>query len=277
MADPQAPEVRSRAEARRHRRARIFTAVGIGMLVAILAGVAVVVVSGGNDTDRPKTIAPKPKPATIDTGPNITADYGRVRYRTAATKGGDITVYGSPTDAAAPTTTLSAKTEYLVPRTLLVFDQWQDWLHVYLPERPNGSTAWVKAGDVSVSDPLDYQIRISLADHHLTVLKDGVVTFETDVAIGTEQYPTPTGFYYLTDPIDLHKRPNLGYGVFAYGISAHSDVLTDFMGGDGQIGLHGTNNPGDIGRDVSHGCVRMLNEAIEKIAELPIGTPVTIV
>jgi lipoprotein-anchoring transpeptidase ErfK/SrfK len=276
MADPQASEVLSRAEARRHRRARIFTAVGVGLLVAILAVVGVVVVSGG-DTDKPKAVAPKPKPAIVDTGPNIAADYGRLRYRTAATKGSDITVFGSPSDAAAPMTSLSAKTEYLVPRTLLVFDQWQDWLHVYLPERPNGSTGWVKAGDVNVSDPLDYQVRISLADYHLTVLKDGVVTFETDVAIGTEQYPTPTGLYYLTDPIDLHKRPNTGYGVFAYGISAHSDVLNEFMGGDGQIGLHGTNNPGDIGRAVSHGCVRMTNDAIEEIAKLPVGTPVTIV
>ena len=270
-------EVRSRAVARRRRRAGIFAAVGVGLLVAILAGVGVAVFSAGGDAEKPKTVAPKPKVETIDTGPNVVADYGRVRYRTAATRGQDIAVYGSASDAAPPTQTLSAQTEYLVPRTLLVFDQWQDWLHVYLPERPNGSTGWVKAGDVNVSDPLDYQIRINLADHHLTVFKDGAIDFETDVAIGTEQYPTPTGFFYLTDPIDLHKRPNLGYGVFAYGISGHSDTLTDFMGGDAQIGLHGTNNPGDIGRDVSHGCVRMLNGAIERIAQLPIGTPVTIV
>jgi lipoprotein-anchoring transpeptidase ErfK/SrfK len=276
MADPQAPEIPSRAEARRHRRARVFTAVGIGLLVAILAAVGVVVFSGGDN--EPTAVAPKPdKPQTIDTGPNVTADYGRMPYRTAATKGGDITVWGSPSDAGEPMTTLSSKTEYLVPRTLLVFDQYNDWLHVYLPERPNGSTGWVKASDVNVSDPLDYQVRISLAEHKLTVLKNGVVDFEAGVAIGSEQYPTPTGFFYLTDPIDLHKRSNLGYGVFAYGISGHSDALTDFMGGDAQIGIHGTNNPGDIGRDISHGCVRLTNEDIERFSQLPLGTPVTIV
>src|SRR5262245_29590709 len=159
------PEVRTRAEARRHRRTRVVTAVGIGMLVAILAGVGVVVFSGGSET-KPKAVAPKPeKPKTIDTGPNIAGDYGHLRYRTAATKGGDSTVRGSPSDAGEPMTTLSPKTEYLVPRTLLVFDQYNDWLHVYMPTRPNGSTDWVKASDVNVSDPLDYQIRISLADH----------------------------------------------------------------------------------------------------------------
>ena len=46
--------------------------------------------------------------------------------------------------------------------------------------------------------------------------------------------------------------------------------------GDG-YGIHGTNNPSSIGRSVSHGCVRMRNEDIEKLFEMvPIGTPVFI-
>jgi lipoprotein-anchoring transpeptidase ErfK/SrfK len=273
MADP---ELRSRAEVRRRHRTRGLAAVAVGLLVALVAGVGVVVLSGGGDAGTPKAVAPDPKPQTIDTGPNVYADVTHPSFRAAATKGGDITVYPSPDANAAPMETLSAETEYLVPRTLLVFDQYQDWLHVYLPTRPNGSTGWVEAGDVNVSAPLQYQIRISLGAHHLWVMKNGAVDFETDVAIGTEQYPTPTGFYYLTDPIDLHSRPNIGYGVFAYGISGHSDVLTDFAGGDGQIGIHGDNDPGDMGKDVSHGCVRLTNDAIEKVAALPVGTPVTI-
>jgi lipoprotein-anchoring transpeptidase ErfK/SrfK len=270
------PEPRPRAEVRRRRRTRAFAALGVGLLVALLVGVGVVALSGGGGSSKPKAVAPEPKPRTIDTGPNVYADLTHPSFRAAATKGGDVTVYPSPDANAAPLQTLSAKTDYLVPRTLLAFDQYQDWLHVYLPTRPNGSTGWVKASDVNVSPPLQYAIRISLSAHHLWVMKDGAVDFETDVAIGTEQYPTPTGFYYLTDPIDLHTRPNLGYGVFAYGISGHSDVLTDFAGGDGQIGIHGDNNPGDMGKDVSHGCVRLTNDAIEKVAALPLGTPVTI-
>jgi lipoprotein-anchoring transpeptidase ErfK/SrfK len=83
--------------------------------------------------------------------------------------------------------------------------------------------------------------------------------------------------FFVTDPVDLHDRPNLGYGVFALGLSGHSDVLTEFGGGDGQIAIHGTNNPGDIGNDVSHGCVRVTNDAIERLSQLPLGTPVEIV
>jgi hypothetical protein len=46
--------------------------------------------------------------------------------------------------------------------------------------------------------------------------------------------------------------------------------------GDGYA-LHGTNVPESIGRSVSHGCVRLRNEDIEKLYDMvPVGTPVYI-
>jgi lipoprotein-anchoring transpeptidase ErfK/SrfK len=46
--------------------------------------------------------------------------------------------------------------------------------------------------------------------------------------------------------------------------------------GDG-YGIHGTNAPETIGRSVSHGCVRLKNEDIEKLYDMvPVGTPVYI-
>ena len=46
--------------------------------------------------------------------------------------------------------------------------------------------------------------------------------------------------------------------------------------GDG-YGIHGTDHPETIGQSVSHGCVRMRNEDIEKLYPMvPIGTPVYI-
>jgi hypothetical protein len=46
--------------------------------------------------------------------------------------------------------------------------------------------------------------------------------------------------------------------------------------GDG-YGIHGTNKPETVGRSVSHGCVRMLNQDIERLYEMvPVGTPVYI-
>lgn len=41
--------------------------------------------------------------------------------------------------------------------------------------------------------------------------------------------------------------------------------------------LHGTNQPQSIGRSVSHGCIRLLNEDIEHLYEVvPVGTPIYI-
>jgi lipoprotein-anchoring transpeptidase ErfK/SrfK len=54
-------------------------------------------------------------------------------------------------------------------------------------------------------------------------------------------------------------------------------VLRSFAGGDAVIGIHGTNNPGVLGHDVSHGCIRMSNASITRLARLlPLGVPVQI-
>lgn len=46
--------------------------------------------------------------------------------------------------------------------------------------------------------------------------------------------------------------------------------------GNGYL-LHGTNEEGSIGEAVSHGCVRMYNEDVERVYELvPLGTPIYI-
>ena len=54
-------------------------------------------------------------------------------------------------------------------------------------------------------------------------------------------------------------------------------MLTEFAGGDGQIGIHGTNDPASIGHDVSHGCIRVPNQVMEELNRiLPLGTPVVV-
>ncbi|HET6836076.1 MAG TPA: L,D-transpeptidase [Acidimicrobiales bacterium] len=47
--------------------------------------------------------------------------------------------------------------------------------------------------------------------------------------------------------------PNGPYGPYADGLSGFSNVLDEFKGGDGVIGIHGTNQPEAIGTDVSPG------------------------
>jgi lipoprotein-anchoring transpeptidase ErfK/SrfK len=96
------------------------------------------------------------------------------------------------------------------------------------------------------------------------------------VAIGTGATPTPLGRFYIIELLQP-PDPTGPYGPFAFGLSGFSETLTSFAGGDGVIGIHGTNDPVALGTDVSHGCIRMANDVIETLAGvIPLGTPVAI-
>ena len=74
----------------------------------------------------------------------------------------------------------------------------------------------------------------------------------------------------------LTKFSSPFYGPVAFGTSARSPVLTDWPAG-GFVGVHGTNQPELVPGRVSHGCIRLRNEDILRLARLlPVGTPVTI-
>jgi lipoprotein-anchoring transpeptidase ErfK/SrfK len=66
------------------------------------------------------------------------------------------------------------------------------------------------------------------------------------------------------------------YGVLAMGVSGFSEQLPNWPEG-GQLGIHGTNDPSSVGKDVSHGCIRLYNEDILDLSEyVAYGTPVSI-
>ena len=268
MADQLSPRTEQRKRRRQRRRVAL-----IGFVVVLLIVAAAGAFVATRDTEQ---AAPKPPTTEPQNTEGISATYAAAPLRNAITKGGPVAVYATPDANAQPAEMLSAQTEYTLPRSFLVFDQYQDWLHVYLPIRPNDATGWIKASDVTVSTPLEYQVKVSLADKKLWLLKNGAVQFEEPAAIGTDENPTPTGTFYYTDPLDLATQPGTAYGVFAIGLSGHSNTLSEFAGGDGQIAVHGTNDPGSIGTPVSHGCVRVNNDVIMKLAALPLGTPVVI-
>jgi lipoprotein-anchoring transpeptidase ErfK/SrfK len=189
----------------------------------------------------------------------------------------DLPIYAAVGDTTAAST-LSAKTTFGSPTTVRVIGENADvsWLLVQLPVRPNGSTGYVRASDVTLAT-VDVAVDVDLAARHLQVVRfDGTVVLASDVAVGSDENPTPTGDFFVTDVIDTGNASG-SYGPYALGLSAHSDTLSEFGGGDGQIGLHGTNSPSSIGNAVSHGCVRLPNDVIVQLAQmLPLGAPVTI-
>ena len=149
------------------------------------------------------------------------------------------------------------------------------WFEVLLPGRPNGATGWVSVDDVELRE-VALEVRVDLDARTVAVLDRGEQLLTTSTAIGDPDHPTPTGRFYVVDKLET-PDPGGAYGPFAIGLSARSDVLTEFGGGDGQIGIHGTNAPDSIGRAVSHGCLRIDNDVITRLADLlPLGTPVTI-
>jgi hypothetical protein len=186
----------------------------------------------------------------------------------------EVAVFAAPGDGE-PTVVLPATTEFGSPRALLVVADDGDWLEVALPERPNGSTGWIRADGVELR-AIDESIVIDLAARTLTLYDGGDEVLATPVAVGTDDNPTPTGDFYVVDKLDTGD-PTGPYGRFALGLSAHSDVLTEFAGGDGQVGIHGTDDPASIGRAVSHGCVRVPGEVAQVLNDtVNLGTPVAV-
>jgi lipoprotein-anchoring transpeptidase ErfK/SrfK len=193
----------------------------------------------------------------------------------AQATGSEVAVFGEPGGAGEPIHVLANPTTIGGPLVFLVDETQGEWLKVLLPVRPNGSTGWIRANDVTQSSHT-FHIDVSLSALSITVFEGDQVILQEPVGIGTEDTPTPGGRYYLKELLQP-SNPNGDYGPFAYGLSGFSDQLTSFAGGDGVIGLHGTNDPSSIGQRVSHGCIRMSNEGITSLAGiLPLGVPIEI-
>ena len=161
------------------------------------------------------------------------------------------------------------------PRVVLVHSRRPGWVRVYLPTRPNGRNGWVRERAVRVlRDP--YRLVVHLRGHRLDLWKKQRLVLRAQTVVGASDTPTPLGMYYVVELL-RPPDPHGSYGPYSFGISAHSNVLKQFAGGDGRVGIHGTNAPWLLGESVSHGCVRVRNDTIRRLARvLPLGTPVLI-
>lgn len=131
---------------------------------------------------------------------------------------------------------------------------------------------------------------INLPELNLYYFKDGTYQRRYALAVGKPSWPTPTGTYKICD-----KRKNPTWNVpesiqeemEEEGLEVIEKVPPGpknplgkfFMGttADG-VGIHATNRPWSVGYYVSHGCIRMLPDEIEKLfPQIAIGTPVKII
>jgi hypothetical protein len=184
-----------------------------------------------------------------------------------------------PNRTAKRVARLGTKTEDRTDNLVLVLARTvrrgRTWLQVRLPILPNNSVGWVPANDLSSLHAVHTWLKVDRAHEKLTLIRRGRTVFTARVGVGTPSAPTPAGNFYVRDELTGFP-PGTIYGALAFGTSAKSAVLTDWPRG-GVIGIHGTNQPELIPGHVSHGCVRMRNPDIKRLARmLPIGTPLTI-
>lgn len=274
------------------RRKAVLGGVAAVILVTALVG-GYVALAGGSDGDRPEVTderASNDEPS--ESTPPSTIAKGHSRIAQANDDVTEIEVFDEPDASTARNRKypnpwlLNNEADKPIKQVFLVerYSDDNQWLHVILPERPNGTTGWVRASDFTVTDN-PWSIHVSLADHKITVREGTKVFYEGDVAIGSkeplpdsggEPTPTPTGVYYIRVLLE-NTDPSSVYGPYAYGLSAHSETLETFSGGDAEIGIHGNNDASVLGKSVTHGCIRMDNDKITELSKiLPLGTPVII-
>lgn len=155
------------------------------------------------------------------------------------------------------------------------------WVQVRLPWRPNDAAGWVNAKKVELAKTR-WRIEVSTAARSLTLFRSGAPVRSLSVVVGKPSTPTPTGLFAIVWAIPWNPNDFLGSWVLE--LTAHSDVLQQFDGGDGTVGIHGRGGASlldPLGSAASHGCIRLANDDIDWLVDtvgenrLP-GTPVQV-
>ena len=100
-------------------------------------------------------------------------------------------------------------------------------MQVRLPQRPNQSTAWVNASDVTLSST-PYRIVVRLTKQDLVVYRAGVRILAFPTGLGVPATPTPTGTYFVAVR-ETNLNP-LSYGPVVLDTSAHSTAIQSWEG-----------------------------------------------
>jgi lipoprotein-anchoring transpeptidase ErfK/SrfK len=101
---------------------------------------------------------------------------------------------------------------------------------------------------------------VDRSDHTVTVYAEETSVYP--VGLGAPGWETPTGVYKVTGAYRT-ADPAGSYGPAVVTTTAVGRVDGDF---NGAIALHGTNRPELVGGNPSHGCIRLLNTDIARVA-----------
>ena len=171
---------------------------------------------------------------------------------------------------------------------LVVAAEWQAYpnrrdAHI-LPEPARMASIWVnhvaQAAEIPLASAADQKLIVSLSGRNVTLYVEGDIVAKYDIAIGQEEWQTPTGEFAV---MDKRKNPAWQHPITGQVIlaGAENPLGSRWIGfwTDGQyfIGFHGTNQEDLIGQAVSHGCIRMRNRDIEALYDqIAMGVPVIV-
>jgi L,D-transpeptidase catalytic domain len=177
----------------------------------------------------------------------------------------------------APVSAWGAPTELLVLGSR-IDAAGHPWLRVRLDYRPNGFAAWIDEEDTILhEDP--WRIAVSRARREVRVYDADRLVRTFAAVVGKPATPTPAGLFAIAAELPQGTSKDFE-GTWVLPLTAHSEVLRTFEGGDGQVALHGRGGASlldPLGSARSHGCVRLANAAIGWIADhVPVGTPVRV-
>jgi hypothetical protein len=148
------------------------------------------------------------------------------------------------------------------------------WIRLRVPGRPNGRKGWARRAALGPLHEVTTALRVDQRRSRATLRRRGRVVWRSPIGHGAPGTPTPSGRFWIRERLDNRGGDPL-YGPWAFGTSAYS-ALSDWPGG-GVIGIHGTDQPSLIPGRPSHGCIRIPNAAVRRLARLmPVGTPVRI-
>jgi L,D-transpeptidase ErfK/SrfK len=110
------------------------------------------------------------------------------------------------------------------------------------------------------------RIVVSIPDRKLAVLEDDRVVKIYQTAVGAPKSPSPVGSFTIVTQIPEPTWYTKGRIVPP---GKANPLGTRWLGLSKKgYGIHGTNAPGSIGRNASHGCIRMRNRDVEELFEM---------
>jgi lipoprotein-anchoring transpeptidase ErfK/SrfK len=179
-----------------------------------------------------------------------------------------------PSRSARTITVVSNRTPEGTNNLVLALESRGPWVRVRLAVLPNGTTGWVPRRALGPYRGVWTRLVVNRARMTATLLRRGKAIFRAPVGVGRSYLPTPRGEFYVRMKLTGFDDPM--YGPLAFGTSGRAPNLTGWPGG-GYIGIHGTDKPELLPGAVSHGCIRLKNGDIRRLARLmPVGTPVTV-